>query len=388
MRAVAVALSGGGDSVALLLIADAWAREAGRDLLVLTIDHRLQPQSETWTSRCATLAARLDRPFRALAWSGPKPPRGLPAAARAARHRLLAQAAREAGAAVILMGHTADDVLEARRMRTAGSTTPDPRAWAPSPAWPEGRGVFLLRPLLEARRADLRQWLAGRGETWIDDPANADPLSLRARVRAHAGGDALPAPEAPRPLEIDVEERFGWLEAARPAVSAKDTARFVSLASVCAGGGDKRPAGARIARIAAALQGDAPFVGVLAGARIEADRSWVRISREPGEAARGGLPTLDLEPGEAVVWDGRFELVAKAPGLAVRRLAGVAASLPASQLASLRQLPATCRGALPALVADGAVSCPLLEPDPRVEVRSLVGGRYRAAAGLIECEPD
>ena len=136
------------------------------------------------------------------------------------------------------------------------------------------------------------------------------------------------------------------------------------------------------------LQGDAPFVGVLAGARIEADRSWVRISREPGEAARGGLPTLDLEPGEAVVWDGRFELVAKAPGLAVRRLAGVAASLPASQLASLRQLPATCRGALPALVADGAVSCPLLEPDPRVEVRSLVGGRYRAAAGLIECEPD
>src|SRR5690349_1437499 len=69
-RPIAVALSGGGDSVALTLIADAWAREVGRALLILTVDHRLQADSAAWTQGCAELARRLGRPFRALAWEG------------------------------------------------------------------------------------------------------------------------------------------------------------------------------------------------------------------------------------------------------------------------------------------------------------------------------
>src|SRR6185437_3124426 len=82
------------------------------------------------------------------------------------------------------MGHTADDLLEAAAMRTEGSTVPDPREWALSPAWPEGRGVFVLRPLLETRRAELREWLSVRGETWIDDPANEDARFARSRARS------------------------------------------------------------------------------------------------------------------------------------------------------------------------------------------------------------
>src|SRR5207247_1209422 len=79
--------------------------------------------------------------FQALRWDGDKPVTGLAAAARTARHRMLADAARRAGARAILMGHTGSDVLEAEAMRAAGSTTPDPKEWAPSPAWPEGRGA-------------------------------------------------------------------------------------------------------------------------------------------------------------------------------------------------------------------------------------------------------
>jgi tRNA(Ile)-lysidine synthase len=317
---LAVALSGGGDSLALLLLATAWAKAAGRSLLVLTVDHRLRVESGGWTRACATNAQRLGHPFQALAWTGAKPATGLPAAARAARHALLADAAREAGARAILMGHTADDVLEARLMRAEGSTTPDPREWAPSPAWPQGRGVFLLRPLLGVRRADLRAWLSARGERWIDDPANADPSYARPRARqmlakgALAAGAAEPTPSAralalacrPDPdagLRIDRAE----LRTAEPAALA----RFVSAACLCAAGTARPPAGGRVQRLAGRLTEPAPFVATLAGARVEAGAQEVRFLREPGEAARGGLAPIRLKAGETGVWDGRFEITAE-----------------------------------------------------------------------------
>lgn len=392
-RPLAVAFSGGGDSLALLLIADAWAREAERELIVLTVDHRLQPDSAAWTAACARTAQRLGRPFRALAWTGERPTRGLPAAARAARHRLLADAAREAGAAAILMGHTADDVLEARRMRAGGAATPEPRTWSPSPAWPQGRGVFLVRPMLETRRAALRDWLSARGETWIDDPANDDPRSPRARARPEAAQDAAPMLREPPPLTLAdaTREQAGVITLARAVLRDADedeAVRFVALACVCAGGGDRRPAGAGVARIAGALRDADRVVATLAGARIEADADQVLIFREAGEAARGGLAALALEPGAPQVWDGRFEITAAAPECTVRRLWGVAARLPAREQEALRRLPPAARGALPALLMDEGVTCPLLAPDPQIQARSLVGERLRAAAGLTAREPD
>ncbi|WP_309087293.1 tRNA lysidine(34) synthetase TilS [Phenylobacterium sp.] len=385
-RPLAVAFSGGGDSLALLLIADAWARKARRELVVLTVDHRLQPESAAWTRGCADVAARLGRPFRALSWEGEKPARGLPAAARAARHRLLADAARQDGASVLLMGHTADDVLEARRMRAEGSTTPEPRVWAPSPAWPEGRGVFLLRPLLEARRAALRDWLVARGERWTDDPANADPRYARARARPFAAADDTAPPEDPAPLQVHVEEALGVLVFERDALEAAGEA-VLGMTCVCAGGGSRRPPSGRIGRIAAALSGREPLVATLAGARIEADETKVRIFREAGEAARGGLASVELEPGATAVWDGRFEFTASRR-ITVRRLAGLMARLSKDEQAALRDVPAAARGALPVVLDGELVSCPLLAPDGPAAVRSLVGERLRAAAGLIPREPD
>ncbi len=180
---IAVGLSGGGDSLALLLVARAWALAHGRQILALTVDHGLNPDSAGWTRVCAETAERLGVGFRALRWTGDKPATGLPAAARAARQALLAEAAREAGAKVLLLGHTADDLAESAAMRAEGSTVQDAREWSPSPAWPEGRGVFLLRPLLAVGRAALRDHLREVGETWIDDPANEDVRFARARAR-------------------------------------------------------------------------------------------------------------------------------------------------------------------------------------------------------------
>lgn len=362
-------------------MADAWARDRDRELLVLSVDHGLRPESAAWIARCADLTQRLGRRFEALAWTGPKPTTGLPAAARAARHRLLAEAARGAGARVLLMGHTVDDVAEAAAMRAAGATTPSPREWAPSPVWPEGRGVFVLRPLLGVPRADLREWLSARGEAWIDDPANTDLRYARSRARA-AGAPAGPKPEDDTPLDLAAlaEEAAGVISLPRSALRAAPLAavrRFVAIAAVCAGGGERLPAGYRVQRLAETLRRHGPVIATLAGARIEADEAQARIFREAGEARRGGLMEARL-PG---VWDGRFELAGEGP---VCRLAGAARRLPDAQRTALRALPAAARGGLPITLDEGGGARLLVAPD----ASSLVGERLRAAAGLVQLEPD
>jgi tRNA(Ile)-lysidine synthase len=395
-RLLAVALSGGGDSLALTLLAAEWGRQAGRPLLILTVDHGLQRQSAAWTARCAETAARLGAGFRALAWTGPKPAGGLAAAAREARHRLLGIAAREAGARVILMGHTASDIAEAAAMRAAGSTTPAPREWAPSPAWPDGRGLFLLRPLLGITRGEIREWLTARGETWIDDPANKDPASSRAQARA--AGPPLVAPSEPTRETTDLAAladacRFdaaGGVAISRVALRNADPAAaraFLGMAAVCAGGGDRRPATERVERLRALLAGSAAATATLAGARIETDGGTVRLFREPGEAKRGGLPMLYLTPGKAIVWDGRYEILAAREGLHVDQAEGLLRRLPADQQAAIQTLPAKARGALPVIMDESGPTSPALAEVAGVECRPLVADRLLAACGVVEREP-
>lgn len=376
-RPVAVALSGGGDSVALLLSAAAWARRANRPLLVLTVDHGLQAESAQWTASCAARAKALGAGFRALRWDGAKPTTGVPAAARAARHRLLAEAAREAGARVILLGHTADDVLEARAMRAAGSTTPEPRAWSPSPAWPEGRGVLLLRPLLAVRRAEIRDWLTARGEPWIEDPANLDLRYARPRARRDLATLAQ-ATTAPQPVALAAAcamDAAGVLTIPRQTLreAPSEAAPFVGIACLSAAGTTRPPTSDRLARLTARLLGEERFAATLAGARIEADDREVRFLREPGELARGGLEPLAIAAGQTAVWDGRFEIDGPAE---VRALAGRAARLAKADRAALAAFPPKARAALPS------------NGDRRIEGRPLALARLHAACGLLDREPD
>ena len=387
-RPVAVALSGGGDSAALLLEAHAWAQRVGRDLLVLSVDHGLQAESAAWTRACAATAARLSLPFQALVWTGEKPVTGLSAAARVARHGLLADAARRAGAAVILMGHTADDILEARLMRTRGATTPEPREWSPSPVWPQGRGLFLLRPLLDLRRAEIREWLTARGESWIEDPANESPLSARARARrdiAATGSPPAPTPRAmdarslARACDVDIG---GGLSIARDRLQAAPpgaAARFISAACLCAAGADRPPGREPVVRLAERLAGRDGFTTTLAGARVEADGETVRFLREAGEAVRGGLAPLRLPAGEIGVWDGRFEITA-VRAVEIRAAAGLRSRLSKDDQAALAVLPASGRDVVPVIVSREA-------PPQLVVARPLALERLLAACGAIEREP-
>ncbi|MDO9472160.1 MAG: tRNA lysidine(34) synthetase TilS [Caulobacter sp.] len=410
---LAVAFSGGGDSLALLLAAKTWADANGRSVLALTVDHGLNPASADWTRRCREIAARLGVPFHPLRWDGAKPATGLPAAARAARHALLAEAARDAGARVILLGHTADDLIEAAAMRAEGSTVSDPAEWSPSPAWPQGRGVFLLRPMLGLRRAEIRDGLLARGERWIDDPANEDQRFARARARStlsspdgtggpseggwrgpRPGASEASGPESMPPLPPSCTEpsppslAFGGGGSPSPcgglSLSITAPAAHIAAACLCAAGTSRPPRGARLERLVARLRSGEAFTATLAGARIACDGETAAFTRDPG---RAGLPRVAVAPGEPIVWDGRFQIDAAAPG-AVRALGGLSTHLPKAQQATLRALPATIRPTLPVMVSQGgAVSCPILADHPSVRATALVLPRFEAAIGVVDAEP-
>lgn len=385
---VAVAVSGGGDSLALALIAAEWAATRGRRLLLLNVDHRLQALSGQWTETCRDLAQRLGADFRALAWEGAKPASGLPAAARTARHRLLADAARSAGASVILTGHTASDRAEAAAMRNEGSSVPDLREWSPSPAWPEGREVFVLRPLIAADRGEIRSWLSEQGEGWIDDPANEDPRFARARVRSAGGGETPATPPRDESLSLLARsvggDAAGVLSLPRSLLRVGDPSAFVAMACLSASGTTRPPRSERLARLTALLVGETPVSATLAGARIEAHGEQVRFLREAGEAARGGL--ADQIIAGWGVWDGRFEVTTREP-MIVRRLGGLAGRLSKAERDALATVPTSARPGLPVIVTDEQVCCPVLTEVSGVSVRPLAYARLLAAAGAVQAEP-
>jgi tRNA(Ile)-lysidine synthase len=390
----------------LLHLAAAWTRAAGRRLLALTVDHGLSDQSAEWTIFAGDAANRAGADWRALAWIGQKPVTGLPAAARAARHRLLAEAARSAGAKVILFAHTADDVAESDLMRTRDAPTIGRlREWSPSPVWPDGCDLFVLRPLLGVRRQALRAALAQRGSAWIEDPANGDLRFARPRARASlaalgadlavddpAQGFQPTAALTDLALKVDIGAD-GRLTLPRPAVDADPWAvtRLVSILTVCAGGGERPPRSAAIARLYARLEGGEAFAATLAGARIIAGERDIVFARDAGELRRKSAPGLVLAAGERAVWDGRFEIVADTQ-LRVTPVAGFAARLAAGDRAQLWASRSEARQALPLLwpgeapPGEGSPGLPRPFSGGPATARALAKGRMAAAAGLTSCE--
>ena len=169
-----LAVSGGGDSVALMRLAPAGVR-------VATVDHRLRPESAGEAAKVADWCAALGLPHETLVWSHDGVTGNLPAEARRARYALLADWATRHGLTHVLIGHTEDDIAETFLMRLTREAGLDGLS-AMRPVWTEN-GVAFLRPLLTFSRAELREYLRDLGQDWIDDPTNDDETYDRARIR-------------------------------------------------------------------------------------------------------------------------------------------------------------------------------------------------------------
>jgi tRNA(Ile)-lysidine synthase len=242
--AVILAVSGGPDSIALMWLVARWRRSLARGprLIAVTVDHGLRAEAAREARDVKRLARTLDLPHRTLRWTGPKPKTGLPAAARAARYRLLAQAARVTGATHILTAHTRDDQAETLLMRLLrGSGIAGLAAMARQS---ERDGVLLARPFLHVSKAQLIATLRKAGLDFADDPTNRDPGFTRPRIRAimpalaAEGGDArnlarlasrLGRANAAVEVLVDGAERYLALKDRESAHSGLDAKAFAAL---------------------------------------------------------------------------------------------------------------------------------------------------------------
>jgi tRNA(Ile)-lysidine synthase len=194
--AIVLAVSGGPDSIALMWLAARWRSTLARGprLIAVTVDHGLRAEAAAEARDVKRLARSLDLTHRTMRWTGEKPKTGLPAAARAARYRLLAQAARASGATHVLTAHTRDDQAETVLMRLLrGSGIGGLAAMARES---ERDGVLLARPFLHVSKSQLVATLKKAKIGFADDPTNRDTNFTRPRLReimpvlAAEGGDA------------------------------------------------------------------------------------------------------------------------------------------------------------------------------------------------------
>jgi tRNA(Ile)-lysidine synthase len=182
-RKILLAVSGGPDSTALLVLAAKWRakRGDGPELIAATIDHKLRAASKSEAKAVAKLAAKLGIPHRILEWNGKKPITGVQEAAREARFATFSSLAKETGADILMTAHTRDDQAETVLHRMgrgsgigglAGIRRTHTRA-----------GIKLARPFLDLPKARLVATLKKLRIPFATDPTNKDTKYLRARLR-------------------------------------------------------------------------------------------------------------------------------------------------------------------------------------------------------------
>lgn len=403
--ALAVAVSGGADSMALCLLADRWARARGGRVLALIVDHGLRPSSAGEAERtAAALGARGIDSF-ILTWSGNKPGSAIQARARTARYRLLCEGCRRRGILHLLVGHHLEDQGETLLLRQAqGSGV---AGLAGMSGLVETGALRVLRPLLQVPKRRLSACLESLGQAWIEDPSNADPAYARTRLRA-----ALAVDETAADGLLKVAQDRRRLRLARDEAVADLLARycrlhplgFVRLDAAMLQAADEEAVAAALGRVAATVGGTAypPPADKLARlrCRLLGEAPAASLGRCLWRAAWGdgedsvrarailvvregrGLPEpMGIAAGREIEWDGRFLLRFAASGGRAGRGLSVAALGEAGWREAMRLRP-SLRGALPKAAAIGLPA--VFDPLGMIAVPSLGLYREPGARGLMD----
>lgn len=321
MPALGLAVSGGGDSIALMEAVSDWA--CGRTVMVATVDHGLRNGSAVEARAVARAARRLKMPHATLLWTRETEAGNLMASARDARLRLLSGWAQRNDLPAVALGHTADDQAETLLMRLARGSGID--GLASMAEWRDAFGTRWLRPMLGVGRAELRDWLTARGVGWIDDPSNENEDFERVRIRkamaamgldsaalaraaTHIGEarDAL-SHYAAHAAEGAVIAQGSIILARRPFRDAPAEIRRRLLVAACRwiSGADYPPRRATALHALSAVAAGSRVT--LDGALIEPSGDRIRIMREPAAAMRAPATA-------GPIWDNRWEITGLKPG--------------------------------------------------------------------------
>jgi tRNA(Ile)-lysidine synthase len=375
---VAVAVSGGPDSLALAILADCWARERGGRAVALTVDHRLRPESADEAATVGSWLAARGVPHAVLAWNGAKPPTGIQEAARAARYGLLAERCAAEGCLHLLTAHHREDQAETYLIRRRARSAVD--GLAGIAAVRELTQLRLVRPLLGVPRARLAALLDAERQPHLRDPSNRDPRFERARLRERLDPDAIDeavketAGHAARRIEREralaaVLARavtlhpagFATLEPEQIVAAGELGERALGRIAGTIGGASYPLRRERLARLRAALAETPARARTLGGCRFVPWRGRVLVLREIARSA----PPVRLDPGKSVFWDRRFRAALPEGAVASLSLSclgseGVAA-LGRQVVAGDNPLPRLVYPALPALWdEDGLIAVPHL----------------------------
>lgn len=368
---LAVAVSGGADSLALCLLAADWAGERRLPLTALTVDHGLRPQSAAEAAQVGAWLGARGIPHVVLSWSGIKPPRGIQAAAREARYALLTDWCRGNGVRDLLLAHHRDDQAETVLLRASRGSGPDGRAGMA--AIVERNGVRLLRPLLRVPRERLQATLRSRRQVWIEDSSNDNPAFARVRARralaaapaltprltrqADAEGALRTAREALAEELLATHVEFadaGYCWLSRAAAAAPDSALARTLARLLrhVGARTHGPGRNPLDPLVRWLRGDAQGARTLHGCVVAAQGPRFLVCRE----ARG-LPEIPIAEGQDVVWDNRFRVALRGGGGGVHYTVAAlgAAGWPLVRERAVLRIPYRALQSVPALYADGEV---------------------------------
>ncbi len=371
--ALAVAVSGGADSLALCLGAQEWAVARGGAVTALTVDHGLRAGSADEAALVGDWLRARGIEHRVLPWRGEKPRRGVQARARDARYGLLRDWCRGHAVLHLLVAHHADDQAETVLMRAGRGSSFD--GLAGMAALTDTDTPRLLRPLLGLGRARLKATLRARGQVWVEDPSNRDPRYARVRVRAALEAGAWDTVElagaaarigAIRAFDEALTNEwlaryavlhpagYAWLDLEGLRGAPRGLAlRMLSRTVTCIGGRGYPPRRRGLARTYRTLVGDTPRSATLSGCLLTPQGRRVLVCRE----SRGTLPALDVRPGQRELWDRRFAVEVATGGeglgdrLQVRALGRRGWDLIVAEGLRARKqvLPGPARFALPAL---------------------------------------